>query len=222
MADCAICTSGRRADIEAMLKAGESQRGVIRRMGEQSVTLYRPSLAAHVRHMQDAADPRAVELAELTASTVKALRAEVEEATAMLRPVFLEAAEEAQRAADGKGSTVDALVRALETINRQRPTTAATDFQVERARALYYKHKLSQGAEAKPGTWAALVSDAKAAPALFQPLYLVVLREVMKPSSGGKLIKAVDTLARLSDSTAASEKLEFLAAFGATHHRSFE
>jgi hypothetical protein len=222
MAECAVCASPQRAEIEAMLAAGESQRGVIRRMGDQGVTLYRPSLAAHARHMQEAADPRAAELEELAAGTVAALRAEAGQAPAMLRPVFLEAAEEAQRAAEGKGSTIDGLVRALETINRQRPTSAATDFQTERLRALFHKHKLSQGADVDPGTWAALVVDAKAAPALFRPLYLVVLREVMKPSSGGKLIKAVDTLARLSDSTAASERLEFLAAFGARAFQRFE
>lgn len=218
---CAICTSEYRAEIDAMRSAGTSQREIVRQFAERGVTLRRAYLSEHEQH-REGADPRLAELEELAAGTVAALRAEAEQAPAMLRPVFLEAAEEARRAAEGKGSTIDGLVRALESINRQRPTTAATEFRTERLRALYHKHKLSQGAEVEPGTWEALVADARSAPALFRPLYLVVLREVMEPSSGGKLIKAVDTLARLSGSTAASESLEFLAAFGAAHHRSFE
>ena len=66
------------------------------------------------------------------------------------------------------------------------------------------------------------MEDARSAPALFRPPYLVVLREVMEPSSSAKLIRAVDTLQQLTDSTAASEQLEFLAAFGAAAFKRFE
>jgi len=44
----------------------------------------------------------------------------------------------------------------------------------------------------------------------------------MEPSSSAKLIRAVDTLQQLTDSTAASEQLEFLAAFGAAAFKRFE